>query len=344
MIELDATAGGQVFRNSIGFSALLQKPVKLVNIRNSRPNPGLKAQHLTSLNTLSQICNAEVTGNNPSSQEISFTPKEVKESKMNVNIGTAGSITLLLQTLHLPSLLKKTELRIIGGTDVPFAPSANYMQNTLFPFLNKMKTRYSSKIISHGYYPKGQGILSFKSNPPNFPLKSIKLTESGIPTKIFIFSHSCSLPKEVTVNQLKAAKKKLSLLNADIVDHLSAKEKSSTIGSGIDIFAETEKGAIIGANSLGKKGKWANTVGEEAAEQLLSELKAEKPVDAHLADQLIPFMAIAKGKSEIHCTKLTDHTLSSIIVAEAFCDVKFKIEGALGESCIISVDGCSFKP
>jgi RNA 3'-terminal phosphate cyclase len=132
-------------------------------------------------------------------------------------------------------------------------------------------------------------------------------------------------------------------LNIDFEEKTEWKEKSESTGSSISLFAYFSSGNIISASALGAKGKPAITVGKEAAEHLLKELSAKKPVDSHLADQLIPFMALAQGYSTIECTALTEHALNNIRVCELLLGCKFDVKGALNESAEIFVQGIGFK-
>lgn len=342
MLEIDASAGGQVLRNSLALSTLTKKAVKIKNIRANRPNPGLQQQHLTALQTAAKICNAKIEGAGKGSKEVVFEPGEIQDMQLNVNIGTAGSITLLLQSILIPSLIREIKLRIFGGTDVAWSPPFNYMNEVLLPTLTKTGARFDFDLITHGYYPKGNGSVSFKSFPAEFPLKPIIITKLGNLQHIKLFSHSASLPREVSLNQANRAKKELEKLGVDIEEKIESRESANTIGSNIDLIAFFDSGAIIAANALGAKGKPAVAVGKEAALKLLKEISSQKPVDSHLADQLIPFMAIAKGESKIQCSSLTEHTLNSIAVAEKILDLKFSVEGEKGESAEISVEGIGF--
>ncbi len=342
MISIDGSAGGQVLRNALALCTLTRKAVKITNIRANRPNPGLQQQHLTALQTAGKICSAKIKGAGKGSKEVIFEPGEIQGMQLNVNIGTAGSITLLFQSILVPSLVKEIKLRIFGGTDVAWSPPFNYMKGVLLPVLSKAGAKFSCDLILHGYYPKGNGCVSFKSVPAKFPLKPIKITELGNLQRIKLFSHSASLPREVSLNQASAAKRELGKFDVEIEEKIESRERANTIGSGIDLIGFFNSGAIIGTNALGAKGKPAIDVGKEAAEKLLKELSSQKPVDSHLADQLIPFMAVAKGESEIRCSSLTGHTLNSIAVAEKILGVKFNVDGEREEAAVISVDGTGF--
>jgi len=344
IIELDASTGGQIFRYGIGLSALLGRPVRVKNIRKQASNPGLQMQHLTSLSTLSEICSAETKGMRLHSMEIEFSPKQVKEKSVTVNIGTAGSVTLLLQSLLLPSMLKKITLSIIGGTDVPSAPSYYYFKEVLFPLLKRTSARFEIELTQHGFFPKGRGKVFFSSKPARFALKPVFFTERGELQHIKIFSQCSDLPKEVALNQASAAKRELEKLGVDVIEKIFHKQPSETIGSSIDLIAFFSSGAIIGANALGAKGKPAIEVGKEAAKKLFQEIETGKAIDQHLADQLIPFMALADGYSTIHTTKLTEHCISSIRVTESLLPVKFEVKGILNTPAEIFVEGIAWKP
>lgn len=342
MLEIDASQGGQVMRTSLALATLLQKPITLKKIRSDRPNPGLQAQHLATANVIASICNTKLENAALQSTELVFKPNTVQNSNFTVKIGTAGSTMLLLQCILLPSLLKEIKLRVSGGTDAKYAPPVNYFRYVLFPILKKMNVKYDLNNIQHGYFPKGNGNINFKSYTLKNKIKSISLTESSPLKFIEIFSHSASLPTHVAREQSTSARKALEHLNVEILPNELSKESTNTIGSAIDIFAHFENGSVIGANALGAKGIPATEVGAEAAKNLLSELSSNAPVDSHLCDQLLPFMALAKGTSSIKCTKLTDHTLNNISTIEKFVDVKFKVKGEKDQSAEISVDGAAF--
>lgn len=349
MIEIDGSvgsAGGQLTRTSLALSTLLQKEVHVFNIRAGRPKPGLRPQHLTALQTLAQICNAEVKGMKIHSEEVTFFPKKISSVQLTANTTTAGSISLLLSQLLPVALKEEIQVRVIGGTDVDFSPPINFLSHVLFPKLKEMNARFQLKLLQRGFYPMGNGRVFFASQPAKLPLKPITITELGELEIIKCFSHSSGLPEHVSTNQAIAAKKYLSehLGENDFEEKIShSSGRKDTIGSGIDLFACFSSNEVIASNSLGKRGKPATEVGEEAAKKLIKQLETKQPCDFHLTDQLIPFMALAKGKSEIHSTKLTQHTLTNISITEKFLKVKFKVEGELGSPSKISVTGIAFE-
>ena len=345
-IEIDGSqgeGGGQVLRTSLALSALTSKPLHISNVRASRPKPGLRPQHLASAKTIAEICNAELENAVPDSKELSFIPKKAASTNLNINIGTAGSISLLLSQVLPVSLLQEVKLHVSGGTNVPYSPPIEFLQHALFPVLHKMGARFQTRVQRRGYFPKGNGSASFSSKPAKLPLKPISLTDFGKPEFVKIFSHCASLPKKVSENQANAAKHCLQGLNLEFEENIECRENASTVGSGITLLAFTSKGAILSGSAIGKKGLPAEQVGKQAAESLLKQLSPKRPCDSFLADQLIPFMALAKGKSEIHTTKLTNHCLTNISVVEKFLPAKFEVEGTLGKPAAISIQGASFQ-
>src|SRR3989344_3988104 len=338
--EIDASEGGQTLRTSISLSALKKEAIKVINIRKNRPKPGLQRQHLTGIRTLSRLCNAVLEFDEMESQELEFNPDSFIGGNFAVNVGSAGAVSLVLQSILLPSLIKETKLSVVGGTDVPFAPPFSFLSEVLFPVLRKMGAKFNAKLFRRGYYPKGNGKISFESKKARLPLKAINLEERGSLNFFKIYSHSMNLPKEVVENQFIRAKQLLESKEKDIEKFLDSSEGPS-IGSGIECYAFYDNAVLSGTN-LGKKGVNALKVGELSAKNLYSEMNSDG-IDSHLADQLIPFMAIAKGTSTISVSKITEHLLTNIKVTEKMLGVKFEVAGELGGQGKISVQGISFK-
>ncbi|MBU1120689.1 RNA 3'-terminal phosphate cyclase [Candidatus Micrarchaeota archaeon] len=342
MIEVDGRAGGQVLRTSIALSAVTQTPVTVFNIRANRPNPGLQPQHLTGIQTLAKLCNANLKNAKLESKKIIFYPKKMCGGNYSVNIGTAGSISLLLQTVMIPSLFSANpvNLKLFGGTDVKWSPPYDYLNRVLHPAISKMGVKFSLDLKKRGYYPKGNGFVTFSSNKSKLPLKPLYLVEQSPLQFIKLISHSVNLPKEVILNQLSSARKiLLEKIQVDFEELIEFKDTGETNGSGITVIGVFSDGTRIGASALGEKGKPAEKIGREAAENFLKELNSGKPIDKFLADQLIPFMAIAEGHSTIECSEITQHIITNISVVEKFLEVKFDLKGKIGESGEIHVKG-----
>lgn len=342
-VVVDCRVGGQVFRTAIGLSALISEPVELHNIRANRPNPGLQAQHLTALELTAKLCNATVKGNQLGSQRVWFEPKKTVDSQCSVGVQTAGSVSLVLQSAILQSLVCSNRLRVSGGTHVPFAPPIEFVSHALFPLLKKIGARFELDLKKPGFFPQGGGLVSFESEPATFPLKKTRLVKSGQLLFIDCFSISAGLPSDIVNRQVRGARQVLAELGIDMREHVHAFEKASSVGTSVVLLAHLESGGIVSATALGKKGVPAETIGKKAGEWLLSELKTQKPVDGFLADQLVPFLALAKGTSVIACSNLDLHALENLNVCKQLLDCDFVVTGKQNEPAEISVDGIGWK-
>lgn len=344
MIEIDGSygeGGGQVVRTAVALSAVTGKEVKVTNIRKNRPNPGLKQQHLKALETAARICGARVSGLSPGSTELFFAPVEIKGGKYEIDIGTAGSITLLLQSLMpaLPFAKEKVELMIKGGTDVAWSPTIDYLQHVTFRALEQLGYVGSVTLKKRGYYPRGGGEVSAVFEPCK--LRGFHFRKEGENKRggenpieeetrkggrdlnqgkeVMGVSHASNLPAHVPARQAEAAES--ILLEAGYGSRINVQscELLST-GSGITLWS-----GYCGGSALGERGLPAEKVGRRAAEEIISELRTEASVDVHLADQLIPYMALA-GNSSYMVREITLHAATNIWVTEQFLGVKFRIE------------------
>lgn len=341
IVELNGSigeGGGQILRTAIALSAILLKPIRIYNIRAKRSPPGLRSQHLTTVKAVAWLADAEVKGLSIGSSEVFFIPKRLKGGKMTFDAGTAGSTTLILQSL-MPTMAfaeERIEAEIRGGTNNPMAPTFEYLSYVLLPVLREMGCNFSLELIRRGFYPRGQGIVRVRSEPIDY-LRPIKMTEfSGI-EKISGISYSCRLPSHIAERMAKSASKFLSASGYENTDILlevlqpNMPKCSVDPGCGIILFARTKDGHIISSDSLGRLGVPAEEVGEEAAAGLVKQLNAKAPVDKHLGDQLVVWVAIAKGYSEYKVTELTQHTLTSIEICKRLTGAEFMVNGTLGE-------------
>ena len=310
--------GGQILRTAVALSAVTGMPVEIEHIRKGRPKPGLLAQHVKAVEGLARICDARVSGCCLQSTWINFIPGKINGGNYKVDIGTAGSISLFLQCL-MPALMHsqgETRINITGGTDVQWSPSIDYMRFVTLVALGKMGYKCEISLIRRGYYPRGGGCVEAIINPSYLKNTNFDTNQCTIVEGI---SHSSGLPSHVAQRQANWAEKFLndqgynSNISTEVNDHPST-------GSGITLWCGT-----VGGIALGKPGLKAEKVGVIAAKALLNELKQGVGVDEYLADQLIPYMALAGGGS--FTTRIISmHTKTNIWVTEQFLPVKFKIE------------------
>lgn len=325
MIEIDGSiGGGQILRTPLSLSMITQKPFRITNIRKNRSNPGLQHQHLTAVNSSKKICNADIKGNFLHSTELEFNPNKIIPNNYEFNIGTAGSTTLVLQTL-LPALLcsdKHSTIAITGGTENPMAPPSYDFKHLFLGQLKHLGIQTELEIIKHGYYPKGGGKLILKIQPLK-QIKDINLTEAKKLEKIDVhIESSTSLQKAGVSERIFEGFQKNFKTGCTIHEHLLYSESLSP-GCYIHCHIHYEK-AKPGITILGERNKKAEEVGKEAAIKLQELIVSKAPVDEHTADQLLIYMAL-KGSGRLLTNKITEHTLTNIKIIEKFLDVKFYI-------------------
>lgn len=355
IVEIDGSTGeggGQILRYSLSLSALTLKPVRIYNIRAKRTNPGLRPQHLTAVKALATITDAYVEGDKVGSMEIYFEPRKRRPGNYRFNIGTAGSISLVLQAV-LPTLLFSngfSRLEIIGGTDVSWSPPIDYMRLVFVYNLKLFGVSIDIKIIRRGHYPRGGGRVIIDIEPVRDKLRSIDLVKALGIKYIRGISHAVRLPSHVAIRQARSAeeyiREKIGVApEIEIETYPPNKDPHLGPGSGIVLYAETKCGSRIGSDSLGEKGKPAEKVGREAAEKLVSELSTGMAFDKHMGDMLIPYMFLADGISRAGVSNITLHTLTAIEVARKFIsEARVKINNYSSGSGIIVIGGIGFSP
>lgn len=332
MIEIDGSyleSGGQILRTATALAAVTKKSCHVFNIRKGRPKTGLSTQHLLGIQILSQLYNGKLEGDYLGSEEIKFSPNKIDGNRISINvkIETAGSITLVFQTLILPFLFIKEPLKIIfegGATDTFFSPTFDYFQYVFLKILEKMTNRVEVSVLKRGYYPEGGAKVEVIIYPTK--LKNLNLTERGQLKKIIAISGASDFLKEkkVAERQLAGIREVLGKLNLPIEEKIEY-YSTQCPGSQICLIAQFEN-TIIGTDNLGKLGKRAEDIGKEAALELLNEQKSQACLDKHLADQILPYLALADGKSVISVSEITNHCKTNIWVIEKFLNGEFKIK------------------
>jgi RNA 3'-terminal phosphate cyclase (ATP) len=334
--------GGQILRTSLALATLLGKDLHIYNIRGRRKPPGLRPQHITGIKAVAGISKAKVIGLEIGSQEFFFRPQKVMGGNFRFEVGTAGSISLILQAVIPTTAFSSipTKISISGGTDVKWSPTIDYMRLVVLPILSKMGVTAQIAIKRRGHYPKGGGEVLATIEPIRrlSPLQQINMGEI---TKTGGISHCVNLPIHVAERQARAAVNYLAKADIKTVEVKIDREHLSGLGpgSGIMLYAMFSTGSRLGSDALGEKGKPAEKVGEEAAEKLLDELRSNMCLDRHTGDMVIPYMALAEGESMITVSKITLHTLTNIRISELITGVKFNINGKPDYPGTISVNG-----
>ena len=327
MIQIDGSiGGGQLLRTSLSLSAITQKPFRIINIRGKRENPGLQKQHLTAVNAILEICNAKVKGNELHSTELEFIPSKVISKNYKFDIGTAGSTTLVAQTL-IPTLItadKSSIIEIIGGTANPLAPPALDVKEVFLYHLENIGIEVNLEIEREGFYPKGNGKITLKINPcREIKFKIIRPEDENV--YLFAVCSEELKDREICNRMIKGFK-----LNFPMNYKIGAEEKHiDPLSPGCYIHSNYKK---FGMSILGEKSKKAEDVGKECALNLLKEIKSNADTDHFTADQLLLYLGIS-GKGKIKVSQITNHMKTNIEIIEKFLDVKFEIKDNIIECC-----------
>ncbi len=341
VIEIDGSygeGGGQILRTALSLSCLTGKPFRLFNIRNGRKKPGLMPQHIASVRAAGTVTGADIRGAEYGSMDLTFKPGKIRGGDFFFDIGTAGSSTLVLQTI-LPSLLFSkgcSSIKIRGGTHVPFSPSFNYLSEVFIPYLEKMGINLKIEIKAHGFYPKGGGLITAKVSP-SFRIKPLRVEGRGQVLSIKGYSCVSNLPMTIAERQRTSFIKRLSSQGFPAeIDLLSV----NSPGEGTFLFVMViSENAVAGFTSLSAKGKRAEDVGEEAADEILKYLSTDAALDQHLPDQIALYTALCKEESVITTSSITEHLLTNLWVIEKFLDFNYIIIGKRGEPGLIRFNG-----
>ncbi|MCL2607141.1 MAG: RNA 3'-terminal phosphate cyclase [Methanomassiliicoccaceae archaeon] len=327
MLEIDSSkgeGGGQVVRSSVALSAITGIEAKLTRIRENRPTNGLSKQHCIAVKAVADMTGSEVTGNYTGSRELLFKPGNSRTSDIKLDIGTAGSISLVLQAVMLAGRNHDTMLRVDvrGGTNVMWAPPIDSYQQILFPLMERMGINARLEIIDRGFYPEGGGRVIAELEPINriSPLVIDTLgTLKRVEGVCYIQHLKDRIKDEMIASCIDALGAECSV-NID-VQRMNGNSK----GAGMSLVAVYENGRL-GSSVLTTKGHPAKQAGEDIAKDLLKEIGSGATMDIHTADQLLPYMAMADGPSEFTVSRISRHLLSQMDTLETFLDVRFGVE------------------
>src|SRR5438094_961403 len=261
MIEVDGSygeGGGQVLRSAVALAAVLSKEIHVFNIRAGRAEPGLRPQHMTGVKAAAQLCSADLQGLELGATEFVFKPGELRAGTFRFDVGTAGSVTLVLQTL-MPILAfapGPVQLEIAGGTDVKWSPPIDYVRLVTLPILKKIGYDGHLEAVRRGHYPRGGGLVKFSSGGAS-KLQAMIYEKPRSVSRIYGISHTVALPRHVAERQAASARKCLleAKLSSPSIDVEVVDDKGQLgPGSGIVLSAEAQNGSILGSDSLGERG------------------------------------------------------------------------------------------
>ncbi|MBE5315864.1 MAG: RNA 3'-terminal phosphate cyclase [Xanthomonadales bacterium] len=322
-IDIDGSqgeGGGQVLRTSLSLSMLSGRPVRLHNVRAGRRKPGLMRQHLTCVLAAARVCSAQVEGAAIGSTTLEFRPGPIEAGDYGFAIGSAGSTALVLQTV-LPALLQapgRSRLRIEGGTHVPMAPCADFIEHAFLPVLRDMGAAIDFRLERHGFYPAGGGAIEVMIDPR--PLQPLALDQRGALTELVAEAMVSQLPTRIVERELDALKSALPYAQ------LKRRELGAGCGPGnaLVLRAQFEHACEV-RTSLGLIDLSSEEVAQLAVSEFKRHLAHGAPVGEHLADQLLLPLWLAGGGEFVTCRPST-HLETNIAVMRAFGKVEISLE------------------
>jgi RNA 3'-terminal phosphate cyclase (ATP) len=326
MLTIDGSqgeGGGQILRSSLSLSLLTGQPFQIINIRSKRPKPGLLRQHLTAVQAAAKIGNAEADGAQIGSASITFKPGKVTPGEYAFAVGTAGSATLVLQTILPPLLIASgpTTLKLEGGTHNPFAPPFDFLVKTFLPLINRMGPQVTATLVRPGFYPAGGGEFHV-SITPAAALAPLHIEARGEIKAKRAVARVAALPMAIAHCELDVIAEKLTMDRAA----LSVEEVRQPRGPGNIVVIEIESEHLTEVvTGFGEKGVRAEAVAEQAVEAARAYIAAGVPVGEHLADQLLIPLAMAGGGSFM-TLPLSRHATTNIEVLRQFMNVTARVE------------------
>jgi RNA 3'-terminal phosphate cyclase (ATP) len=313
--------GGQILRTSLGLSLVTRKPFRMVNIRAGRKEPGLLRQHLTAVNAAARIGSAEITGASIGSRELTFSPQTILAGYHAFAVGTAGSATLVLQTV-LPALIiadAPSRLTLEGGTHNPYAPPFDFLARVFLPLVDRMGARVTATLERPGFYPAGGGKFEVTISPAA-ELSRLDLPERGAVLAKRARAVVANLPVSIAERELRVIAQKLSWKD----EWLSVEKVDNSRGPGNVVMIEIECEHVTEIfTGFGERGVRAEAVADNAVKCARQYLAVEAAAGEYLADQLLVPIALAGGGS-FTATRLSRHMTTNIEVVRKFLDVEIR--------------------
>ena len=343
MITIDGGAksgSGTIVRYSVALASLLGEEIRIENIRAGRDKPGLRAQHFKVVQACREMCRGVVKNASVGSREITYTPGErFNGGKYSWDIGTAGSTTMMAQTL-LPLACfarKPSKFRLEGGLFQDFAPSAYHMKFVLLSVLKRMGVSVELDIIRPGYVPRGGGIIEVRVEPAG-KLEPLNLTVQGEILNIKGIALSSHLKaKKVSPRMAGECQRILNSYGYKAEIEEIEDESSLQEGAALAIYAETSSGSRMGSDRAGRPGRSSESIGRYVAERFIEDVKTGAAVDRYIADQLIIYAGLAEGITRYSVPRITEHVETNLWLIEEFLGARTRIDGN-----VIEIEGIGF--
>ena len=344
-IELDGSlgeGGGQILRTALALSAATRRPFTIKNIRASRPKPGLAAQHLLSVRAAAATCGAEVSGDHVKSSELSFRPGALSPIERHFEVGTAGSVSLVLHAMALPLAMAEGESKVSigGGTHVEWSPPFEFLKGHWSKWMARCGLPLKIKLVRAGYYPKGGGLIRAKVPGGGTP-RPVELEPLPPGAR-----HEFKFEGRVVITRLDdSIARRIERTAAHELEragfHLPVKTiqlEGPAPGVAFSITASWREMTLACFSSIGRRGKPAETVAKEAARAMLKFVESRAVLDPHIADQLVVPLSLAGAESRYTTSEVTQHLVTNLETAAAFTDIAFEVKGKVGEPGEVRVE------
>jgi len=347
MLTIDGSqgeGGGQILRTSLALSVATKTPIQIINIRSKRPQPGLKPQHYTVASLLKKLSNAETKGLEIGSTSLFFSPQMVQEGKYEIDIGTAGSIVLVLQSVLLSTLhiLKPVSLLVHGGTDVKWAPSWDYFHSVFLPVLQKMGVDVSVRLLKRGYYPKGGGCVEMRIAPLLNELQPFEYIDPYPISQVQGIIYLSGLPDHIAKRMKHVVLKELLKENIHALIH-TEKCAADSAGVGITLWPSSDT-RFLGSIGLGEKGVPAEKIASLVVKELVKDIRSSATVDQFLCDQILPFCCFSSHASQYQVRVMSSHADTNRNIVNMFdlpnkCHVFSLMDGGFRVACSANIQG-----
>jgi RNA 3'-terminal phosphate cyclase (ATP) len=330
LIEIDGSygeGGGQLVRTAVALAALTGSALRLTKVRANRARPGLAAQHLAAVRAVAALCEARCEALELHATAFTFVPSAPsKGGELRVEVGTAGSVTLVLQAL-MPVLLAASHpsrVVVTGGTDVRRAPPWDFFREVLLRHLARLGARTHASLTRRGYYPGGGGEVAIDVEPA--ALRPLQLAAPAAPWCIAGEAHVARLPRSIAERMRRAA---LDALGGEAPVHARVLGDAETAGTGgaVALWGQSEAG-VIGAARVAERGVRAEALGEAVGRELAADIASGAMLDVHSADQILVYLAMAKGKSSFTTREVSSHARTAMWLIPQFLPVRFSVEAA----------------
>ena len=344
MIEIDGSqrsGSGTIVRLAVALAALTGRPLRMLNARARRRSPGLRAQHLASVEACATLCGAATTGLAVGARTFEFVPaRPPAGGAFQWDIGTAGSTTMLaLSLLPIAAFADRPlRARITGGVFQDFAPSPFHLSRVLSPTLGRMGVRFTLGLERAGYVPHGAGIVSLAVEPVAERIAPLSLGERGAIERVDGVAFASHLAeRRVSERMAVACERRLAGAGIDCRIERIEDAAAAHPGASLTVWARSATGCLLGADQAGAYRRSSEAIGRTVAEMLLEDLASPATVDRHAADMLVVFAALASGASRYLAPRVTEHLETNLWLVERF-GARTRLTGAE-----VRIDGIGFQ-